>query len=154
MFLGNIGLGFVSIFTTIYAGFVLSTNSLIIPYELLIQAISLMFLFSFFSLLKDFKDKSGDNIYNKKTIATKYGIKNASKINIIGTLIFFPITILAFYYLTFQNILFIAISSILFIALMMPEIKVYRNPTQKVGESSWGIGRIIFLFFLLSLFLF
>lgn len=154
LFLGNLNLGFVSAFTTIYAGYVLSTNSLIMPYEILFQALSLMFLFSFFSVLKDFKDRSGDNLHNKKTITTKYGIKNASKINIIGTMIFFPITVFAFYYLSFQNVLFILISSLLFVALLIPEIKVYRNPIQKVGENSWGLGRIVFLFFLLSLFLF
>ena len=154
LFLGNLGLGFVSAFTTIYAGFVLSTNNLIIPYELLIQSISLMLLFSFFSLLKDFKDRSGDGLHNKKTITTKYGIKNASKINIVGTVIFFPITMLAFYLLSFQNMIFILVSSIIFISLLILELKVYRDPTQKTGEMSWSFGRLAFLFFLLSLFLF
>jgi len=154
LFLGNLNLGFASAFTTIYAGYVISTNSLIMTSEILLQAISLMLLFSFFSILKDFKDKGGDYIYSKKTIATKYGIKNASKANIIGTLIFFPLTVITFYYLSFQNLLFVLLSSLLFVAILIPEVKVYKNPTQKMGEMSWGFGRIAFLFFLLSLFLF
>ena len=152
--LGNLGLGFVSMFMTIYAGYVLSTNSLIMTSQIFLQAMALMLLFSFFSVLKDFKDMGGDKIYRKKTIVTKYGAKNASKINIAGTVLFFSITIMVFYFFSFQNLLFILLSSILFIALLIPEIKVYKNPTRKIGESSWGLGRISFLFFLLSLFLF
>ena len=154
LFMGNLNLGFASAFTTVYAGYVIATNSLIMTNEILFQALSLMLLFSFFSILKDFKDRGGDDIYNKKTIATKYGIKNASKINIIGTLIFFPLTIITFYYLSFQNLLFVSLSSLLFLAVLIPEIRVFKNPTQRMGEMSWGFGRIAFLFFLLSLFLF
>lgn len=154
VFLGNISLGFISMFTTIYAGFVLSTNTLIITNQILLQSVALTLLFSFFSILKDFKDMGGDDIHGKKTIVTKYGVKNASRLNMIGTVIFYPVTILTFYHMSFQNLSFIILSGILFIALMIPEIKVYKNPTKKTGEISWSFGRITFLFFLLSLFLF
>jgi 4-hydroxybenzoate polyprenyltransferase len=153
-FIGNLNLAFASAFTTLYSGYVFLTNNLVLTYSLFIQATSLTFLFAFFSILKDFKDLGGDKIHNKKTIVIKYGMKNASIINIIGTLIFFPITIATFYYLNFQNLLFILLSSILFIAILIPEIKIYKNPTQKTGENSWSLGRFIFLFLIISLFLF
>ena len=90
-FIGNLTLAFVSVVTTIYAGHVFATGSLFMPYILFSGAIFLMILFAFFSLLKDFKDFYGDRAYGKNTLATLYGIKNASKVNIIGTSIFFPV---------------------------------------------------------------
>jgi 4-hydroxybenzoate polyprenyltransferase len=149
--LGNFDLGFASAFTTLYAGYVISTNSLIISYNILTSMIVLTILFTFFSILKDFKDLKGDKIHKKRTIANTYGIRSASKINIIGTLLFFPITIITFYYLNIQSLLFIITSFSLFIALLLVELKVLKSPTQQTGEKAWGLGRFIFLIFILTL---
>ncbi|MBN2202797.1 MAG: UbiA family prenyltransferase [Candidatus Aenigmarchaeota archaeon] len=154
IFLGNLGLGFVSMFTTLYAGYVMSTNSLIMSSQLLLQATSLTLLFSFFSILKDFKDIGGDNIHGKKTVVTRLGAKKASMLNILGTSVFFLTTILIFYLTSFQNYFFVLISSVIFLLILIPLTKIYKNPTQETGEKYWGMGRLIFLFFLLSLFVF
>lgn len=153
-FLGNVNLGFASVFTTLYAGMVLATGGLAISEAFLLQVLSFTLLFSFFCILKDFKDFKGDKIHNKRTIAVKHGIKNASRINIIGTLVSFPLTILVFYFFSFQNSLFLLSSSILFVLLMMQEFKVYKSPDEATGEKAWSIGRIVFLVFSLSLLIF
>lgn len=153
VFLGNFCLSLVSMFTTLYSGFVLATNNLIMSSSILFQAIALTMFFSFFSILKDFKDIGGDKAHGKDTLVTKLGVKRASLINIAGTVMFFPMAILSFH-LSFQNLSFVILSSLLFFAFLIPQVKIYRNPAKKIGEKAWGMGRFVFLLFMLSLFLF
>lgn len=152
-FMGNLNLAFSTILTTMYSGYVLATNSLIPETVFLIEILSLVSLFTFFSILKDFKDIKGDKIHNKKTTTIKRGIKDASKINILGTILSSVIVIVSFFF-RFQNILFVLSSFLLFVSIIFLEINVYRNPSEKTGEVSWSRGRIVFFLFILSLFLF
>ena len=148
--IGNFILAFGSVFTTAYSGYVLATGSLNISIQVLIPLTSLTFFFAFFTIIKDFKDAFGDSMRRKRTLVVKWGTRKTSLINIVGTLIFFPITIFMFYSL-FQNILFAILSSVLFILLLFFEIKIFNKPSQDIGEKYWGLSRIVMLLFTILL---
>ncbi len=147
---GNLVLAFGSVFTTAYSGYFLSTNNFNIPMSFLLPLTSLTLFFAFFTILKDFKDTKGDRIRKKGTLAILIGIKNASLINIIGTVIFFPLTILIFNNII-QNFLFVISSLILFSLLLVLELIFYKRPSPRNGEKCWGLSRIVVLFFVIIL---
>jgi len=148
--IGNFILAFGSVFTTAYSGYVLATGSLNVPIQILFPLISLTLFFAFFTIIKDFKDAYGDSIRRKRTLVVKWGAKKTSLVNILGTLIFFPLTIFIFYSL-FQNILFAILSFALLVLLLFFEIKIFNKPSQDIGEKYWGLSRIVMLLFTILL---
>lgn len=148
--IGNFILAFGSVFTTAYSGYVLATGSLNITVQILFPLISLTLFFAFFTIIKDFKDAYGDSIRRKKTLVVKWGAKKTSLVNILGTSIFFPLTIFIFYSL-FQNILFAILSFALLVLLLFFEIKIFNKPSQDIGEKYWGLSRIVMLLFTILL---
>ncbi len=152
--LGNIDLGFTTTFTTLYSGSVLITKTFSIPEIVIISSISLTAFFTFFSILKDFKDMKGDKIHHKETVVIRFGLKNALAMNILGTSIFLPLTIYLFYQFVTQSLLFLIFSVLLFIFLLLEEIKLFKNPVEEAGEKIWGESRLIFLIFVAILLIF
>lgn len=153
-FVGNVALGITTVLLTGYSGFVLFTGSLIIGIFPLYILFSLALFFTFFSILKDFKDMRGDRYVNKNTIPLKHGKGFASMMNITGTSVFFYITVLLVYFLYLPHPLFLATSTVFFLLILFQEYKVLKNPNEKTGENSWGISRLLVLLFVISLMLF
>ncbi len=153
-FLGNLTLGFVSGFVTFYSGYVLIANNLSINPLILIIGILLGFLFTFFSVLKDFKDMKGDRIYRKNTLVVKYGVRIPAIINLIGTIFFSILIILIFYIFISKDLIFLVTSSILILILASLGYEQYSKSTLKIGERSWTMARVIFLLFLITLLIF
>ncbi len=65
--LAQLNLSFLSVFLPFYTGVVYGLHEIIIPTELLIVALSMMMLYTFLAITKDFKDLEGDIKQKKHT---------------------------------------------------------------------------------------
>ena len=151
--LGNLALGFTTVFLTGYSGIVLVTRNLMLKFSPLLALLMLSMFFSFFSILKDFKDMTGDKFVDKGTVPIRRGARFASIINISGTSVFFLLSLSILYFLYLPHILFVITSFVLFLMILAQELKVLKNPTSRNGEISWGISRILVLLFVITILL-
>jgi len=148
--LGNFGLAVGTVFATSYSGAVLVTNNPFVKLNFLVPIISLTMFFTFFCIMKEFKDYKGDNVGKKKTLVITHGIKKASFLNITGTFTFFLISVMTFYYM-FKSTLLVFLSTIVLLFLLFFEIIIYKKQEKKLAENAWAFGRFTILLFLLLL---
>ena len=150
---GNLLLGIDMIFTSMYAGYVISANSLIPNIEFLITLSLFTVSFILIDITKDFKDVSGDSVHGKKTPVIKYSKNLLISFIIIGTFMLFFTTILFNIYY-FQNMTFLLISFIIFILMITIDMMLFKRTTAKFGESAWGYTRILFLILIINMLFF
>ncbi len=152
--LANVSLGFITVFTTGYSGIVLLTNNLLMSTASISILVFISLFFSFFSVLKDFKDVTGDRFTKKKTLPINHGFRTASIINMSGTLIFYLISVVLIYILVIPNVIFLMASLVILLLIFVQEYKVFRIQTKKAGEDSWSVARILVLAFVILTLLF
>ena len=144
--LAQISLGFTTALVPAYAGIVAVYKRFEIPTDILIPFFAFFILFIFLWMMKDFKDAEGDLKSGKKSVVVKYGPKKVRAIAIIGSAIFFPLTVILFNNF-FQSMSFLVISTVLLIFLLITEYGVEKNPERAFGKIR--IGVLIFLLLLL-----
>jgi len=138
-FFAQIGLAIATVLIPGYGGAVYAFGSFLIPINIILSLITFTSLFSFVLIIKDFKDVEGDKKYNKKTFVLRIGFEKAKKVCIIGTILFFPLTVYLFNIL-FQSAIYVGISILLFFTLLLVE-----KETKLKEEKSYGKVRIIML---------
>lgn len=151
--LGNITLGFVTVFIPAFTGAWVAVGTFNLPWLFWIAILFFTLFTSFLLIIKDFKDLIGDRIKGKKTFAVAVGRKTAFYISLAGIAVFFPITIFLFGLLLGNFWLFYLISIILFITLFLIEIKNIRG-TRLSDERMFTNIRVIFLLFVLFILVF
>lgn len=152
--IGNINLGFATAFFTTYSGMVMVSGEFVFNTRIILYLLSLSLFFTFFSILKDFKDVKGDRIAKKRTFLIICGNRITSFVNITGSVICFLLTIIFFNSFLVNHKMFLITSVILLALLLYFELKVYRGPETDVGEHSWKYSRIVVFLFILSMLLF
>ena len=148
-FLGNISLGVVSIFVPAMTGFAVGKNIFTMSEALLFFFVFLTLFFSFFYLIKDFKDLEGDKKSGKKTFVLLYGVNLTIKLSIIGSIIFFTLAILSLNLLLNSNLLLI-ISAIFLTFFIYYKTKLFKSVNY---QEIFTKTRLIFMGFLVFLFM-
>lgn len=147
-FLAQLELAFTCAFLPSYAGAVLVLNTFVIPLSVLFTICSLTLLFSFVFIIKDFKDVKGDANGGKNTLALQIGVRRAKAVSVLGTLVFFPLTIFLFNSF-FENLFFLVVSIPVFFALIYFEYSSDKKP-----EKMFAFARLDLLLLFLILLLF
>ena len=130
-----------------YAGIVYATGSYTLSRNLVFFMLSMFSLFVFIFFLKDFKDVKGDQRWGKLTPVVRYGRENVRKGLIAGTVMSYIFTIYNFSRLSDIRMLSLLLFAVLFAALIITESRIIKDP-----ERYFGIGRIILLFVVLTMF--
>lgn len=150
---GNIVLSVSMIFTSMYAGFVLVTNSLIPSYEFLITISLFTLSFCLISVLKDFKDIYGDKLNRKFTFVVRYDKNISIVVSIIGTILLLcTVYLMNLYFIKMMSFIYISFIIILFLFIL--EIMTYKKFSIELGEKTWAYTRIIVMFLAVSIFTF
>lgn len=150
----NILLAIVTIFVPAMTGAMIGLNSLNVSTNFLYAVISMTVLYVGISIIKDFKDVTGDTKYNKRTFVIAAGRKNALITTVAITAIFFPLTTYFFAELLKRHIFFYVISAVLFLALIKVEIEKQALQDQKTEEDRFMKARLVMLLYILTLLLF
>ncbi len=145
--IAQIDLAVVAFFIPAYAGIVYATNTYSLNYNILLFLLSIFSLFVFIFLLKDFKDVIGDKKGGKKTPVVQYGGENVRNLILAGTIVSYIFMLYSFSLVQKLDMITLFLLSILLVALLLVENKITENP-----EKYFGIGRIVLLFVVLTLF--
>jgi len=148
-FFGNLSLGVVSIFIPSFTGLILATFPFNILSPIFGFIVFFTLFFSFFYLIKDFKDLQGDKASNKITFALKHGVNFTVKLSMLGASFFFFLASYCFYLLVPSDL--VIFSAILFLILFLYFESILLKKEDYVGV--FFKTRILFMFFLLSLFI-
>ncbi|MFH1895726.1 MAG: UbiA family prenyltransferase [archaeon] len=156
-FIGNFSLATVSIFIPSVTGLAVASKSLFFnDIMLYLPFIFLTIFFSFFSIIKDFKDVVGDSKTNKKTFVVQCGETNASKIMIFGSVLFFLLSCFYFSKLIYYINFYYFFSAVILISLIYIEFNTLnKHNSQKDFENMFSNSRLLlFLYSIVLLFLF
>ncbi len=152
-FLGNIVLGVSMIFTSMYAGYALVTNSMVPSYEFLIVLSLFTASFCLISVLKDLKDIYGDRINKKLTFAVRHDKNISVLVSFVGTaILFYTMYLIDLYFI--RTALFLYTSFAIVMLLVILELVSYKKFSIEMGEKTWAFARIILMFLALSIFTF
>lgn len=116
-FVAQVKLSFLSIFLPFYSGAVYTLQKFEIPSKELLAVLSMTILYIFLAITKDYKDIDGDKKEGKYTFLLRVGYERAIHVSLIGTLIFYPLTMYLFYTI-FNKISLIVLMSFPFIATL------------------------------------
>ena len=152
-FLGNVVLGVNMIFTSMYSGYVISTNILIPSAQFLISVGSFTIAFILLNVMKDVKDIQGDKMHEKYTVAPGFSKTILVSIGLGGTIMIL-ISSFIFNMFYFQNVAFVLISLGVSIGLVASIYNLYKKFSPRAGETAWAVTRLLSLIYILNIFAF
>jgi len=151
-FLAYLSLSTVSIFIPMITGYFTAKNLFSIEEDILLVIVSITLFFSFFIILKDFKDFLGDSKTGKNTFVVKYGVSNASKIMFVGSTVTFLMSVFFVSGIITNSNLYFFISLLFILAILKLQYRIIKedynpNTSDKIFSSS----RLLFFLYSIAL---
>lgn len=152
--IGNLTLAIVTILVPAIAGAAFASNEFNFPQFFWAAILCFTALFWFVSIIKDFKDIKGDKKHGKITFVIRVGRRNAILTCLLGTIIFFPLTIYLFSMFFAYSFIFFIISSAVFICLIYVEMENIKKYEPLVEDRRFSNARLTLLCFIILILFF